>query len=101
LCAHSALAGGTPRTAGWKEMTKIKIEVFEGGTPSATITVPVWVVRGAAKLLPKISGKDFREHIDVEQIIELTKNPQAYGVVMEIEDHKDNQRVVISIIGDA
>ena len=81
-------------------MTKIKIEVFEGGTPSATITVPVWVVRSAAKLLPKIAGKELREQIDVEQIVELTKNPQANGVVMEIEDHKENQRVVVSIVGD-
>ncbi|HWE16850.1 MAG TPA: hypothetical protein VG758_06650 [Hyphomicrobiaceae bacterium] len=81
-------------------MTKIKIEVFEGGTPSATITVPLWVVRSAAKLLPKIAGKELREQIDVEQIVELTKNPQANGVVMEIEDHKENQRVVVSIVGD-
>lgn len=81
-------------------MAKIKIEVFEGGTPSATITIPVWVVRGAAKLLPKIAGKDLREHIDVEQIVELTKNAQANGVIMEIEDHKDNERVVISIVGN-
>jgi hypothetical protein len=81
-------------------MTKIKIEVFEGGTPSATITVPVWVVRSAAKLLPKIAGKELREQIDIEQVIELTKNPQAKGVVVEIEDHKENQRVVVSIVGD-
>jgi hypothetical protein len=81
-------------------MAKIKIEVFEDRAPSATITIPVWVVSGAAKLLPKIAGKDLREHIDVEQIIELTKNPQANGVIMEIEDHKDNERVVISIVGD-
>jgi hypothetical protein len=81
-------------------MTKIKVEVFEDGARSATITVPVWVVRGAAKLLPKIAGKSLGEHIDIEQIIELTKNPQANGVVLEIEDHKANERVVISIVAN-
>ena len=40
------------------------------------------------------------EHIDIEQIAELIKNPQASGVILEVEDHKDNERVVISIVGD-
>jgi hypothetical protein len=50
-------------------MAKIKIDVYEGGTPS-------------------------------DQIVELAKDPRASGVLLEIEDHKDNQRVVISIVGD-
>jgi len=81
-------------------MAKIKIEVFEGGAPAATITVPSWVVTGASKILPKIVGKELREHVDIEQIAELIKNPQASGVILEVEDHKDNERVVISIVGD-
>jgi hypothetical protein len=81
-------------------MAKIKIDVYEGGAPSATITVPLWVVTVASKLLPKIAGKGFQEHIDIDQIVELAKDPRASGVLLEIEDHKDNQRVVISIVGD-
>jgi hypothetical protein len=79
-------------------MAKIRIEVFEGGTPSATITVPVWFVTGASRLLQKFAGETLQEHIDVDQIIELVKNPQASGIVFEIEDHKGKDRVVISIV---
>jgi hypothetical protein len=85
---------------GGDAMPKIRVEVYEAGTRSATITVPAWVVRGAARLLPRIAGKNLREYIDIEQIVELTKDPQANGVILEIEDHKDNERVVISIVGD-
>lgn len=81
-------------------MAKIRIEVFEGGTPSATITIPGWVVTGASKLLPRIAGKGLQEQIDFAEIVELLKNPQASGVILEVEDHKDNERVVISIVGE-
>jgi hypothetical protein len=39
-------------------MPRLKIEVFEGGTPSATITIASWLVVGASKMLPKIAGKN-------------------------------------------
>jgi hypothetical protein len=81
-------------------MAKIGIDVYEGGTPAATITIPAWVVTGASKILPKIAGKELREHIDLDQLAELVNNPQASGVVLEVEDHKDNERVVISIVGE-
>ena len=81
-------------------MAKIKIEVFEDGLRSATITVPGWLVTGASKMLPRIAGKTLQEHIDIEQIAELTKNPQASGVLIDIEDHEDNDRIVISIVDE-
>jgi hypothetical protein len=82
-------------------MGKIKIEVFEAGAPSATITVPAWVVRSAAKLLPSLAGKAVSEHINIDQIVELSTDPQANGTILEIEDHKTNERIVISIAGEA
>jgi hypothetical protein len=82
-------------------MPKLKIEVFEGGAPAATITIPSWLVTGASKLLPKVVGKELREHIDIEQIVQMANDPQASGTILEIEDHKDNERIVISIVGDA
>jgi hypothetical protein len=81
-------------------MAKIRIEVFEKGAPAATITVPTWVVRGASRILPKIVGKELRQQIDFEQLADLVKDPQASGVVLELEDHKDQERVVIYIVGD-
>lgn len=38
-------------------MAKIKIEMREHGKPAATITVPLWMARGAKGLLPKAAGR--------------------------------------------
>jgi hypothetical protein len=81
-------------------MARLKIEVFEGGARSATITLPTWLVVGASKMLPKIAGKDLKEHIDIERIVEMAKDPSATGIVLDIEDHEDQDRILISIVGD-
>ena len=89
-------AAAVPASAG----AKIKIDIFEAGAPSATITIPMWAVKGASKLLPKIAGKAMKEQIDIDQIIALALDPQANGVLLEIEDHQGKERIVISIVGD-
>lgn len=76
------------------------MKFFEGGNPSATITIPIWLVTGASKLLPKIAGKQLQEHIDIGELAQLIKNAQANGAVLEIEDHKSNERFVVSIVGE-
>lgn len=81
-------------------MAKVKIEVYEGGVPSATISIPVWVVTGASKLIPKVAGKRLEEHIDLDQIVALIKDPRASGTLLEIEDHQAKDRIVISIVGN-
>jgi hypothetical protein len=93
LLGLTMLAGAAiPANAG----TKIKIDVFEAGVPSATITIPMWAV----KLLPKIAGKAMKEQVDFDQILALAQDPKANGVVLEIEDHRGKERVVISIVPD-
>ena len=82
-------------------MPKLKIEVFEQGSPSATITIPSWLMVAASKILPRMAGKSLQDRIDLEQIAALANDPNANGVIVDIEDHKDNQRVVISIVADA
>ena len=97
LLGLSMLAGAAiPASAG----AKIKIDVFEAGAPSATITIPMWVVKSASKLLPKIAGKAMKENVDIDQIIALAQDPQATGVLLEVEDHQSKDRVVISIVVD-
>jgi len=97
LLGSAMLAGAaSPASAG----AKIKIDVFEAGAPSATITIPMWVVKGASKLLPRIAGKAMKEHVDIDQIIALAQDPQASGVLLEIEDHQGKDRIVISIVTD-
>jgi hypothetical protein len=93
MLGSAMLAGvAIPASAG----AKIKIDVFEAGAPSATITIPLWAV----KLVPKIAGKAMKEQVDIEQIIALAQDPQASGVLLEIEDHRGKDRVVISIVTD-
>ena len=82
-------------------MPRLKIEVFEGGTPSATITIASWLVVGASKMLPKIAGKSLQEHIDIEQVAALANHANASGVILDIEDHEDKDRVVISVVADS
>jgi hypothetical protein len=81
-------------------MAKVKIEVYEGGVPSATISIPVWVVTSASELIPKLAGKKLRDRVDLEEIIALIKDPQASGSILEIEDHQAKDRIVISIVGN-
>jgi hypothetical protein len=83
-----------------RDVPKLRIEVFEGGAPAATITIPSWLVTGASKLLPKVAGKELRQHIDMEEIVRMANDPQARGTIIEVEDHKDNERIVISIVAD-
>jgi hypothetical protein len=82
-------------------MPTLKIEVFEDGAPSATITIPSWLVVAASRIVPRMAGKALQDRIDLEQLVALASDPNASGVIVDIEDHQDKERVVISIIADA
>jgi hypothetical protein len=82
-------------------MSKLKIEVFEAGSPSATITVPSWLMLAASKMLPRFAGRNLQDRVDLEQLVALAGDPNANGVIVDIEDHQDNERLVISIVADA
>ncbi len=81
-------------------MAKIKIDVLEGGKPSATITVPLWLARGATGLLTKAAGDKFCSQIDVAQVLRAAESPEARGVILEIEDHQGGDKVSISVVAD-
>jgi hypothetical protein len=81
-------------------MAKLKIEVHEGGKPSATITIPLWLARTASKVLPSSLGKDMRKKIDIDAILQAAEDPEAHGVILQVEDHEDGDKVTISIIGN-
>ncbi len=42
-------------------MAKIKIDVQEGGKPSVTITIPLWLARGASKLISNAGAKNLKD----------------------------------------
>ena len=81
-------------------MANLKIRVFKGGetTPETTCTIPAGVLRIASKLIPKQAAAALLEKgIDLDEIIRLSANPEAHGILLEVEDHKKNERVVIAL----
>jgi len=84
-----------PPTARTPRATAIKLEVFESGAPAATITVPLWLMRGASRLLPKQL-----EGVDIDQLFALIDNPPENGILLEVNDQKAGERLVISVVGN-
>jgi hypothetical protein len=87
--------GAPASTAKARRATAIKVEVFEGEARAATITLPLWLVRGASRLLPKQM-----DGVDIDQLFALVDNPPENGILLEVNDQKAGERVVISIVGN-
>jgi hypothetical protein len=89
------------RTADEEElMTDVKIRVYKGGesAPETTVTIPGKMIDVASRLIPKRASAALRdEGIDIAEISELAKNPDVQGTLVEIENHKKGERVVISL----
>jgi hypothetical protein len=81
-------------------MADLKIRVFKGreSEPETTVTVPGGVLKIASKLIPKRAAEALQERgIDLEEIIKLAENPDARGTLVEIEEHKKNERIVVAL----
>jgi len=81
-------------------MVSLKIRVFKGNgaDPETTCTIPAGVLKIAAKLIPGQALDALREKgIDPDEIITLSTNPGARGTLLEVEDHKKHERVVIAL----
>jgi hypothetical protein len=81
-------------------MADLKIRVFKDGeaNPETTCTIPAGVLKIASKLIPKQAMDALLEKgIDLDEIIRLSASPDAHGTLLEVEDHKKNERVVIAL----
>lgn len=81
-------------------MAKMKIRIFKnnGTTPDTTATIPLAIVKVASKLIPRKALSVLDDlGIDLEQLIEISKSEDALGTLAEIEEHKKNRKIVISI----
>ena len=81
-------------------MSDLKIKVFNGSDslPKTTVTVPGAVLKVASKLIPKQAMDALQKQgIDLGELLKLSENPDAHGTIVEVEDHKKNERVVIAI----
>ena len=73
-------------------MPKLRIEVFEDGAPSATITIPSWLMVAASKMLPRMAGKSLQDRIDLEQL-------ERSLVVQALERSGWNQTRAATLLG--
>ena len=81
-------------------MADLKIRVFKGGeaAPETTVTIPGGILKVASKLIPKQAAAALQEKgIDLEEIIRLSENPDVRGTLVEVEEHKKNEKVVIAL----
>jgi len=81
-------------------MADLKIRVFKAGEsePETTVTIPATVLKIASKLIPKTAAADLQDKgIDVDEIISLSANPEAHGTLVEVEDHKKNERIIVAL----
>jgi hypothetical protein len=78
----------------------LKIRVYTGGKaePDKTVTIPLSVVGVAARLIPREAAAEMKKQgVDLDEIVRLSASSDVRGILLEAEDHLENQRVVISI----
>lgn len=81
-------------------MADVKIRVFKGGEgqPETTVTIPGSVLNVASKLIPKQAAAALQDKgIDLDELIKLSQNPEVRGTLVEVEEHKKNEKIVISL----
>jgi hypothetical protein len=81
-------------------MANLKIRVYKRREtdPETTITIPVNILKIASRLIPHRLADILRyKGIDIDEIIILSDNPDAKGTMVEIEEHKKNEKVVIAL----
>ncbi len=81
-------------------MANLKIRVFKRGEtePETTITIPGNILKISSKLIPYRLAEILQDRgIDIAETIRLSENPDAQGTLVEIEEHKKNEKVVIAL----
>ena len=81
-------------------MPSIKINTYKAGEvhPEVTITIPSKVFKIAKKLVPDKAYAALEEQgVDLSGIDELLSDGETSGVILEVEDHRKNEKIVISI----
>ncbi len=81
-------------------MADLKIRVFKGdqSEPETTVTIPGGVLEVASKLIPKQVAADLEEKgIDLDELVRLSQKPDVQGTLVQIDEHKKNEKVIISL----
>lgn len=97
---HSSQTVDQKRDQRIKLMASLKIRVFKGNnaSPDWTVTIPLGMLKFASKMIPKKAAAALEDKgIDINQIVELSQNEEVRGTLVEIEEHKKNEKVIIAI----
>jgi hypothetical protein len=81
-------------------MADLKIRVFKNAEaePETTVTIPGGILKVARKLIPKQAVAALQDKgIDVDELINLSMNPEVKGTIVVIEEHSKNEKVEISL----
>ena len=77
---------------------KIRIYKRDETKPDTTISIPLGILRFATKLIPKHAMATLLEYgVDVKEIVELAQQDEVQGTLVEIEKHRKNERIIISV----
>jgi hypothetical protein len=83
-----------------ENVADLKIRVFKGGEtdPKKTITIPGGVLRIASKLIPKKAVNALQEKgIDIAEIVRLSDDPAARGILVKVEEHDEDETLEIAL----
>jgi hypothetical protein len=81
-------------------MANLKIRIFKNGSsdPDTTVTIPLDILKLASSLMPRAAADALQEKgIDVNEILELSRNEEVKGTLVEVEEHKKNEKIVVAI----
>lgn len=81
-------------------MADFKIRVFKDGEsePNTTVTIPGGILKIASRLIPRQAVAVLQDKgIDIDELIRLANNPEAHGTLVEVEEHRKSEKVVISL----
>lgn len=78
-------------------MKNLKIEIFDNDVKDTTITIPLAVIKVASRLIPKkyLSSLE-KSSVNIDELIAAASHPDIDGTLVEVEDHGDSQRIIIS-----
>ncbi len=81
-------------------VTNLMIRIYKQGDkdPDTTIKVPSKILKIASAVIPKqVSQALADKGVDLDEILKLTENPDVKGTLIEIEEHRKNEKILISL----
>lgn len=82
-------------------MSDLKVRIYKGGadaSPATTVTIPGGVMKIASKFMPKRAIAALHdEGIDFDELVRLSDDPEAKGVIVDVENHEKGERITVSL----